>query len=342
MRNMKKRIVVSLVAGILAISLTACGGTQNSNESDNTKVDNSSAQTQESETANETETSSQETPVQEEQQKTLSDFISMTNITFAPIEVYSASVDSYEPTQGYVIEATVSNESDMSCDVTPVLSAVITDTDNYGKEKSKEVILSLASPAISSPYCYENTYGITTESVGLAPHETKTVRYYIGATGGSNGSLNVAELDNIGFFERLFLSDIISITDIKLQSLSAEESEVVYIPIEEWANDVKIEEVEFDLSTGNIIMGTVTNNTDDRWKDGNIQFEITVNGQTLNSAAIEHTYKDFSFVDIGDIIQLCDSNSGNYSISESVASYESQGYKVELIPTLLGYTPDEE
>lgn len=38
MRNMKKRIIVSLMAGILAISLTACGGTQNSSESNNTIV----------------------------------------------------------------------------------------------------------------------------------------------------------------------------------------------------------------------------------------------------------------------------------------------------------------
>ncbi|MDL2295771.1 hypothetical protein LJC18_03070 [Lachnospiraceae bacterium OttesenSCG-928-E19] len=327
-KKLSKVFTLTIALCLMTVSLTACG------KKEIPLQEKSEALHQEKK-----EASTQDTSTQEEPQKTLSDLVSITNVTIDPIDVYSASVDSYDPTQGYVIEATVSNENDISCDVSPILSVVITNLDNYGKEQSKEGILSLSSPAVTSPYCYKGAYGVSTDSVGLAPHETKTVRYYLGANGlGQRVNVDrINQSDEIESFQNLFMNNIISITDAKLQSFNVKESEVVYIPAQEWAKDVSIEEMKFDFSTGNVIKGAVTNNTEDRWKDGSIQFDIMVNGQIVGSE-----YKDFTFIDKGGVIEMSHNGSAPYTITDSVASYEGEGYKVELIPTLLGYTPDEE
>ena len=315
---MKKKLVAGILIMCMAMALSACG-----EKTEDIKP---------AETPNIQGETPIETPPQENREKTLSDFVTMTNVTIAPIEIYSASVDAHEPTQGYVIEATVSNENDISCDVSAEFSATITDKDNYGKERDRTHVL----PELSSPYCYENIYGMSSDSVGLAPHETKIVRYYTGSSFAfkSNDSLAPEFVDAI------------SVTDIKLLSLSAKEADVIYIPVAEWAKNVKMEEVKLESSIensmGNVLLGTVVNNTKDKWKDGSMQFEMTVNGQTFNTPAIKRLYKQFTFIDIGGVIQLSDNDSGKYRISDSVASYETQGYKVELIPTILGYTPDDE
>lgn len=336
--NKMKRTAVIVLGAFMILSLAACGdsGDLNDNysaDSDTNLKDNSSLL-------------SEEDSSEQEQSQTIDQLISISDVSIAPIEVYSASVDSYEPDPGYIIEATVSNENDVSCDVSPFFSVQVTDEDDYGKPRTRNMVL-LNSAAVFSPYGPDLPYyqGDALVPVGLAPHETKTVRYYV-QTASSNpirvSALNSGSGSSGYGEEKLYSSNKFSLSNIKLLSFQVKEADQVYVSSEKWNIDARLEEVDFSMpgltSYGNILTGTLTNNTDDQWEKASIQFDLSVNGQTLNTAAIKKTYQSFTYVDVGKNIPLRDESP--YATSESVASYESQNYKMELTPALLMYTPE--
>lgn len=273
------------------------------------------------------------------------------NVTLAPIQVYSTNVGSIEPDQGYVIEATITNNNDTSCDVSPSFSVLITDTDNYGDARTRRMMLTNDSE-ITSPYhinlahYWESSYLV---SVGVAPKEKKTVRYYLGTSSISISAIEMNENGKINTskdVETFYRLDTISMSDVKLLSYQVAKADYVYVPVEQWGQNLGLEEVDFSMPGlsmfGNILTGSITNSTQDRWESVNVQFDLSVNGQTMNSAAIAKNYQEFHYVDIGDVLQLSD-GTGQYSISQSVASYEKQqGYQVKVMPAILAYTPDRE
>lgn len=320
---------VLFAAAVMALSFTACG--QSGEEV--SKEESSSSTTQ-------TEDSSQ----QSEEPESIDRKVTVTDVTITPIQVYSASVDSYDPDNGYVIEATVSNKNDVSCDVYPTFSITLTSQDDYGASQTREMLL-FNSDLISSPYSPDINYRGDTAlaPVGIAPNETKTVRYYVGTN--STAPLVVAELDGGRYDEpeNLYGTENYSIDGIKLKGVAVKQAEQVYLPADEWSADAHLEAVDFSstglAAYGNVLTGTIQNNTTGRWEEGYAQFDLAVNGQTFNAMAVKKTYQTFSFVDVDGSVAL---HEGDFSISESVATSESPDFEVTLTPALLAYTPDEE
>lgn len=243
----------------------------------------------------------------------------MTDITFAPIDMYSASVDFYDPKQGYVIQATVSNRNDVCCDIFPKFSVEVTQKDNYGDEQVSSALLTNVAD-IYTPYGPEYLLlgSEYLEPVGLAPHETKTIRYYIEPNTG-----------------------IISMANIQLLALVAQEASQIYVPVAQWGESIWLEEVDESMvglsMYKNYVHGTIENHTEDRWKSVTVQADFSINGQALYESVINRARKTFSYVKIGGTVSYTDSAGDGVHI----ASYEVDEYQMEMIPSLLAYTPDE-
>ena len=112
-KTVKKQLAAGILAGIMALSFTACGSKQ---------------EPQPEPPASQSEASDQ-TSAPEEQ--TLSDQVSMSEVSISAIDIYSRSLSDYEPEKGYVIQGTVTNNSDVSCDVYPAFSVSLTDAVSY-------------------------------------------------------------------------------------------------------------------------------------------------------------------------------------------------------------------
>lgn len=275
----------------------------------------------------------------------LSRNVTITDITFQAVEAYSASTD-LRTRQGYMIQATVRNGNDVSVDVFPAFSAVYTDSDNYGDPRERKVLL-MNSGCITTPYGPDYLAMYVSDGylrpVGLAPHETKTVRYYIIGEGvyvlpaaeiGADGAVN--------FFNRvdILLDGNNALSGLELCGLKAAEAEQVYLAAEDWAGDFRMLRVDESMTGLRMIrhylQGTFTNTTDERWESVNVQFDITVDGQATYESVRHYANLEYSYVDIGDVIDIA--NGSETGIK--VAGYEHGDFDVEMVPGLLAYTPD--
>ncbi len=328
-KTVKKQLAAGILAGIMALSFTACGSKQ---------------EPQPEPPASQSEASDQ-TSAPEEQ--TLSDQVSMSEVSISAIDIYSRSLSDYEPEKGYVIQGTVTNNSDVSCDVYPAFSVSLTDEDEYGKARTRTMLL-MDSDAVFTPYgpqkgSPDNKF---LRPVGLAPKETKEVRYYISTNA---SSLLAAELQgdeksgSIGGMEQYYDVNPYTLADVKLLQLHAEEAEKVYLPVAEWGKNVTLKAVDLSMPGlsvfANIPEGTVTNTTKDRWERVNLYFDLSVNGQTMNVPAIRKAERTFDHVDLGDSFDIRD-NTGEYVGTESIASAQTKDFQVAITPGLLAYTPD--
>lgn len=325
-----------VVACLPTFALAGCGGTGDT-----------AAQTSQADSAPSVETEQRE-PVEE----TPADNVSITDVSMAPIEVCSASVDSYDAERGYVIDATVSNDNEVSCDVTPHFAVDITGEDDYGAEQTQRMVIYGGS--VFTPYGLESMRDM--QPVGLAPHETKNVRYYVYLDGASplrgapleasegeegpdeeTGALSAIDLS--GGVNEFYSSEITALGNVELVGFDVEESEMVYLPADEWSEGVALtEEYDDGSSWGgyptyeSIISGSVANATNERWLSAEVQFDFTLSGQALNDAALRGTYYSLDHVDTGASAELRE---------QSVATAKND-YDVVLTPALLAYEPDDQ
>lgn len=338
MKQKAKSAVAVAAACLLAVSLTGCGGTNS---------------TKQEEPQNETTQQEQSAPAPEpEPEDTLESHVSITDVSLSEIKVYSTSVDSYDPERGYVIQATVTNDNDESCDITPYFAVDITGDDDYGAEQTQRVIIS--GSEIFTPYGPEPAMQ-SMQPVGLAPHETKDVRYYVYLDGAgpilasplSNDKEDTSEDYGIGPLDSIPLGgdedgkyyshEITSLANVEVVSFSVAESSMTYIPADEWGKGVILNEEYDDGSSWggyptyeSIITGSIANPTQDRWLSATAQFDVALSGQTLNSAGLRGTYATLDHVDRGASAELTEN---------SIVTTQND-YDVTLTPALLAYEPD--
>lgn len=269
--------------------------------------------------------------------------VTMTDITIAPIDAYGICLYTYDPTPGYVIQATVSNQNSVSCDVFPMFSFYVQDRDEYDNPRVRKVLLK-DSNCVFTPYGldYYSFGEDLLNPVGLAPHETKVIRYYIIPEG--SFSINCAVFDEDGQtvnqmrVERIHVSAIESITDFQLYGLKVLKANQVYIPVAEWGDNLWVEEVDESMvgltQYRSYAHGTITNTTEDQWNSVTMVSEFLVNNEGVYSYVSAKNSQVFYYVDIGDTI-------GYTGSGLRVTSYEKPGHNLEIFPALLAYTPEE-
>ena len=268
--------------------------------------------------------------------------VKMTNIQMESIEVWSASLDNYEPESGYVISATVKNGNDVSCDITPSFFVTIGYENEYGDPKSERIRLFETSP-IYTPYGMESMTS-TNLSVGLAPGETKEVRFYINL---ANGPIvgNPYDLDaDIRSARDDKHYDVTSLSDIELESVRVEKSDYVYLPTSEWDGGVSVEKVDRSqpglTSFAHEITGSISNQTSDRWKQAFVQYDVAVNGQTMNAPALRKASYSYDHVDRGDVLSLEEGEGA--ALDPAIAAGPTDQFDIGVTPALLAYLPDTE
>lgn len=262
--------------------------------------------------------------------------VTMTDVSIAPIDAYGPSLYSLDPTPGYVIQATVSNKNSVSCDVFPMFSFYVEDRDNYDNPRVRKVLLN-DSDGVFTPYGpkYHSLGEDAMDPVGVAPNETKVIRYYF------FGSINCAVFDEDGKLTSrtsIYAPAIESITDFQLYGLKAQKAYQVYIPVDEWGDNLWVEEVD-ESRVGltqfrSYAHGTITNTTEDQWNTVTFTCEYMVNNEGVYSYVSAKNSQVFYYVDIGDTIGF--KNSG-----ERITFTEKPGHNLEIFPTLLAYTPEE-
>lgn len=278
--------------------------------------------------------------------------VSISGVSMSPVKVYASDVDSYEPDRGYVIQATVSNGNDVSCDVTPYFAVDLTAEDEYGSEQTQRVVI--FGSQVFTPYGLESARDM--QPVGLAPHETKDVRYYIyidgsnpllgsplddSADGGSDAQLGQLDTISLTYGGGSFNADeISSLANVEVVSYDVKESDMTYLAADGWASGVKLDEQFDDGSSWGgyatyeaFITGSVSNSTSDRWLSAEAQFDVTVSGQALNDSALRGASFSLDHVEKGASEELRET---------SVAKCTSDEYDIVLMPALLAYEPDEE
>ena len=339
MKQKTKSVAALAATCLLAVSLTGCGDTGNSQQEtpQSKPAQQEAPQSEPAQQEQEAKSQASET----EDKDTLESNISVTNVSMSEVKVYSTSVDDYDPERGYLIQATVTNDNDTSCDITPYFAVDITGTDDYGAEQTQRVVI--YGSAVFTPYGLKSAQKM--QSVGLAPHETKNVRYYVYLDGSTPllASPLTDETDDeneyyaTGPFDSIYSDKITSLSNIELVSFNAEESDMVYVSASEWGQSVTLNK-EYDdgsswggYSTYNsVISGSVTNSTQDRWLSATAQFDVNLSGQALNSNGIWRTYATLDHVDIGASAEL----------SEKSIITTQNDYDVTLTPALLAYEPD--
>ncbi len=205
-----------------------------------------------------------EVTAEEAEANALKEKVTISDITFKEHET-SDLVMGYDNID-YMVEMTVSNDNDVSCDVYPSLQATVEVTNGYGDKSNKEIhLLRSRSNMINSPYSRmftrdrynaDDNYDEYMIPVGLAPHETKKVIYYMD---GAYTSAN-SEFD--------FGTDG-PITDVKLLDYTVEEAPYTYINISENLNNET---------------GAITNTTGERWRTGGANYEQVTNGSPDSSS----------------------------------------------------------
>ena len=343
-----KRITAAGCAAILiAMALAGCGGTgdQAPKESQAETISQIEAASQIEQQEPDESAPAESSPAG----KTLSGSVTVTGVSISAVGVRSASFDSYDAEPGYIIEATVANDNDVSCDVTPYFAVDITSKDDYGTEQTKREVIFGSS--LFTPYGPES--GRYMQPVGLAPHETKKVRYYVylnganpllgvpldGAHAPAEGTGSDAAIDLRGDHDKFYGSSEATLANAEIVDFDVVEAMSVYVPAGEWEEGVSLTE-EFDDGSAwggyptyeSIISGAVTNNTEDRWKSAEVQFDFTLDGQALNAGALRGTYYSLSHVDRGSSAELRE---------QSVVTAQKD-YEAVLTPALLAYEPDEQ
>ncbi len=268
------------------------------------------------------------------------------------------------------IYMTVTNDNDVSCEVMPSFMVKRETHDGGPDLVTDEGILMRASSSSSnydevySPYHYyennnqddstvydggkkvydyENPYFL---SVGLAPHETKEVCYYV----------NKTNIDVDGVTKGLGAYD--NIVEIELADYAVDESKYSYVPVSECVDYCEVEKIdnasEFTpdyKQTRIFLTGEITNNTSDRWMTAHAQFDLNVNGVPIeNSDDFDNTYTysvNFSYVNTGETVSLNDEDLSYSSLSmnlpmsfNSTMDFHEELVDFELIPTFVAYEPD--
>lgn len=331
-----KRTIAASAALMLALTLAGCGGT--GKQAPQEPQDETTSQTEQQEPAE--SAPDEETPA---------DNVAVTGVNISAVEVRSASFDSYDAERGYVIEATVTNDNDASYDVTPYFAVDITYKDDYGTSQTKREVIFGSS--LFTPYGPDS--GKYIQPVGLAPNETKKVRYYVyldaanplmgmplaDSHAATEGSGSDAAIDLRGEGDEFYSSSEVTLANAELVGFDAKEAASVYVPASEWGSGAALTE-DFDDGAAwggyptyeTFISGSVANNTDERWKSAEVQFDFTLDGQALNAAAVRGTYYSLSHVDKGSSAELRE---------QSVVTAQND-YEAVLTPALLAYEPDEQ
>lgn len=345
----RKRIIAAGAAFLLALSLVGCSSL-NAIVSQKQEPAETTSQAEQQEPAESTsQIEQQESAASVPAEKTLADNITVTGVGISEVGVRSASFDSYDAEPGYIIEATVANDNDVSCDVTPYFAVDITSKDDYGAEQTKREII--FGESMFTPYGPE-MYSFV-QPVGLAPHETKSVRYYIYMNGANplqavplagthaavEGTGSDAAIDLRGDFDEFYSSSEAMLANVEIVDFDVKEAASVYVPVSEWGSGAVLTE-DFDDGSAwggyptyeTFISGSVTNNTDERWKSADVQFDFILDGQALNAAAVRGTYYSLSHVDKGASAELSE---------QSIVTAQND-YEAVLTPALLAYEPDEQ
>lgn len=335
---MKKHLAVvaaSVAAScMLALSLVGCAGTDSSKQ-----AEPQGGVSQQEQQAREAE-------------NTLESNISISDVNMTEAKVCSTSVDEYDPQRGYAISASVTNDNDMSCDITPYFAVDIAGIDDYGAEQTERAII--YGSEVFTPYGLET--GRSVQPVGLAPHETKTVWYYVyldesnpllasplagegddAAFKDEGGEYDPIQLES-GKRIEYYSEDITSLANIELMSFDAEESKKTYVPAKEWREGVAVGTKYDDGSSWggyptyeSVMFGSIVNSTQDRWLTAEVQFDVRVGAYLLNTAGVRGTYCSLDHVDAG----------GSKDLIETSIATSQEEYSVELSPALLAYEPDE-
>ena len=335
---MKKRLAVMAAAAscMLTLSLAGCAGADSSKQA---------------EPQDEAPRQEQQAP-EAETKNTLESNISISDVNMTEAKVCSTSVDEHDPQRGYAISASVTNGNDVSCDVTPYFAVDISGIDDYGAEQTKRAVI--YGSEVFTPYGLETTRGM--QSVGLAPHETKTVWYYVyldeanpllaaPLAGEKDDAALEDEGDEYGLIQlesdeeiRYYSEDITSLANIELVSFEAEEANKTYVPAKEWREGVNVDTKYDDGSSWggyptyeSIMSGSITNSTQDRWLTAEVQFDVRVGSYLLNAAGVRGTYCSLGHIDVD----------GSKDLAETSIATSREEYSVELSPALLAYEPDE-
>lgn len=337
---MKKHLAV-VAAGVaascvLALSLAGCAGADSSKQAE--PQDGVSRQEQQ---ASEVEA-----------ENTLESNISISDVNMREAKVCSTSVDEYDPQRGYAISASVTNDNDVSCDVTPYFAVDIAGIDDYGAEQTERAVI--YGSEVFTPYGVETARSM--QSVGLAPHETKTVWYYVYLDesnpllasplagegddaalkdeGGEYGPIQLESGKRIEYYSE----DITSLANIELVSFDAEEAKKTYVPAKEWREGVAVGTKYDDGSSWggyptyeSVMFGSIANSTQDRWLTAEVQFDVRVGAYLLNAAGVRGTYCPLDHIDVG----------GSKDLVEASIAISQEEYDVVISPALLAYEPDE-
>ncbi len=251
-----------------------------------------------------------EVTAEEAEANALKENVTISDITFEGHDTTGAfaGYDNYD----YVVEMTVSNDNDVSCDVYPSFQATVVWTNGYGDEISRQIqLLRSRSTMINSPYSRmfgrdtlsaEDNYEETLIPVGLAPHETKKVVYYMDEAYTTDGDSFDFGADG-------------PITDLQLLDYTVEEAPYTYLNISEC----------LDYETG-----AITNTSGERWNVVGANYEEVVDGSPHSSS---HT-------SVGS-----HSSTGNYvDRDEDVTVIDSEMYDKESqtgkLPVLFWYQVD--
>ncbi len=239
--------------------------------------------------------------------------VTITNVEVSPIQEQDKNGHT---TKEYVVSMLISNENDISCDITPSIKATVEVADNYGEYKVEET----TDIEASSPYCRENSL-----AAGLAPHETKTVCYYLEYIWTETAA------------EVYFDDDDVQILDVELLDFSVEQAPYEYIAVSEWGSALSTEttiETYMDGDHAHVsLVGDIQNNTGEKWKSVTVWYAFQINDSDYGG----YQSKSFDYINVDEIINLNDDESYDfkYYVGESIE-------QVEIIPTLLWYEPDED
>lgn len=260
------------------------------------------------------------------------------NLSVKPLTIYgdNNNID-YASSEGFVIEATIKNNSNNSMDVQPVVEATVEYEDDYGDKQTVHLQIYISSEYTNTdgfhcPYSKEYCSSEGLLPVGVAPKEEKTVRYYF------EGKNIIYGYDVDNNNEELQIRNGV-IKDVKLIDINYDNADCVYVPASEWKNAVEIkqEDESFVLvhEIREYLAGEIVNDTNCRWKIAQLQMDVQIDGQGY----YEIIGADKNYIGIGKSFTF-DNTTFVEPLKSTFLKYSEDGHKIEFIPALMYYVPE--